>query len=413
MSLILLNTTGSPNSKSLARGLMRSGLLQAYVTAAAVPEVLTTGPWQGRLTRELRRRTVVGVPWQRIRTTPLREAARLLAQHWRLPYLAEHERGWASIDAVNGNVSRRAARLIGRGSCVKGVYAYEDCALEAFTAASAAGIRRIYELPVAGWRAMRAIYREEADIEPAWASTLDGLRDSPGKLDRKDQELALADQIVVPCSYVARCVSELRPSTVPIHVVPYGAPSISVDPPARRAPSEPLRVVFVGQLRQNKGIAYLLRAVDALGPSVQLTLIGRQAPSYSGAASRMLAAHTVTGPLGHQDVLCRIAAQHVMVFPSLAEGFGLVILEAMSQGVPVITTPHTAGPDIIEDGVDGFIVPIRNPDAIGERLLQLRGDEDRRMAIALAAKRKAARLGWARYEATMVDLVRQAIGSGA
>ena len=61
----------------------------------------------------------------------------------------------------------------------------------------------------------------------------------------------------------------------------------------------------------------------------------------------------------------------VFVFPSLFEGFGLVLLEAMAMGLPMITTAHTAGPDLLEDGKEGFIVPIRSAEAIAEKLTWL------------------------------------------
>jgi glycosyltransferase involved in cell wall biosynthesis len=101
-----------------------------------------------------------------------------------------------------------------------------------------------------------------------------------------------------------------------------------------------------------------------------------------------------------------IMAQHdVLVFPSLIEGFGAVILEAMSRGLPVITTPNTAGPDLIEEGIDGYIVPIRDADAIAERLTALAEDRSRLAAMADAARRKAAGLPWERYERRLAGLM--------
>ena len=82
----------------------------------------------------------------------------------------------------------------------------------------------------------------------------------------------------------------------------------------------------------------------------------------------------------YKDIYCHIpsvphlllnqyySSASVLVFPSLVEGFGLVILEAMACGIPVITTPNTAGADIITDRLDGFIVPIRNVEALKEKL---------------------------------------------
>ncbi len=71
-----------------------------------------------------------------------------------------------------------------------------------------------------------------------------------------------------------------------------------------------------------------------------------------------------------------MARNDVLVLPSLHEGFGLVLTEAMSQGLVVITTPHTAGPDLITDGVDGLLVPIRSSAAIEEALAHLLRDRD-------------------------------------
>lgn len=95
----------------------------------------------------------------------------------------------------------------------------------------------------------------------------------------------------------------------------------------------------------------------------------------------------------------------VFVFPSLFEGFGLVILEAMAQGLPVITTPHTAGPDLIADGVDGFIVPIRDAPAIAARLDSLHRDRDRLAAMGAAARAKAFSFTWTAYEDGLARLV--------
>jgi glycosyltransferase involved in cell wall biosynthesis len=95
----------------------------------------------------------------------------------------------------------------------------------------------------------------------------------------------------------------------------------------------------------------------------------------------------------------------VLVLPSLFEGVGLVILEAMAQGIPVITTPHTAGPDVITDGADGFIVPIRAPAEIAARLEKLRSDAARAEAMGGAARATAERWTWARYRAGLIEVV--------
>ncbi len=105
-----------------------------------------------------------------------------------------------------------------------------------------------------------------------------------------------------------------------------------------------------------------------------------------------------------------MARQDVLVFPSLFEGFGLVILEAMSRGLPVVATAHTAGPDVIDDGVDGFLVPIRSAEAIAEKLETLLAHPDRLADMKHAARRKAATLGWEAHRRRLAECLLQEMG---
>jgi glycosyltransferase involved in cell wall biosynthesis len=100
----------------------------------------------------------------------------------------------------------------------------------------------------------------------------------------------------------------------------------------------------------------------------------------------------------------------VLVLPSLHEGFGLVMTEAMSRGLVVITTSHTAGPDLISDGTDGFIIPIRSSEAIEEKLSLLSREKERRRAMQEAARHKALTIQWEDYRRRLVELAREVVG---
>lgn len=411
MSVVVGHPSGTANNKVLVSGLARAGLLSAFFTTMAVPAALAECSLLPRQLRSaLRRRLFPGVPWRKIHAAFGRETIRLLGRRWGSRRLFAHEIGWASMDAVNRALARRMGDYVRRheGS-VRLVYGYEDAALAAFHVARGLGITCCYELPVAAWRTMRQIMSEERELSPGWATTLRSLHDSPAKLTHKDEELSLAHHIVVASSFARDSVREQYPLSTDIHVIPYGAPPVARVAPAHRHPAEPLRVVYVGALNQQKGLAYLCDAMRRLGSSCSLTLIGRAPAPVCPALDEALDGHDWTGPLPHDEALRRMAAHHVMVFPSLCEGFGLVILEAMAQGVPVITTTNTGGPDVIEDGVDGFIVPIRDAAAIAARLERLHQDEDYRTAMAHAARRKAAAFGWQRYERETSDLLRSLV----
>jgi alpha-maltose-1-phosphate synthase len=404
VSVIIGHPAGTAFTRALLRGLVRADLLEAFFTTIAIPEAFAERvPMPARLRAELRRRVYPGVPGSKIRTRLLREVIRVAAQRAGIRPLVERE-GWASIDHINRALAQRVATHIRQeGTGARIVYAYEDAALEAFRAAGQHALCKVYELPIPDWRTLHRILAEERELAPEWSDTLDGLKDSPAKLARKDAEIELADHVVVASEFARRGLEREYAPGAMLHKVPYGAPPAATDGPVARRRDEQMRVVYLGQLNQRKGMSYLFDALARVGPAARLTLIGPKPARPSPALERALADHTWVPPTPHRETLALVREHHAMVFPSLCEGFGLVILEAMAQGVPVITTTNTGGPDVIDDGIDGFIVPIRDPEAIAERLVRLHQDEDFRMAMACAARRKAAIWGWPRYERAMVD----------
>ena len=89
--------------------------------------------------------------------------------------------------------------------------------------------------------------------------------------------------------------------------------------------------------------------------------------------------------------------QDVLLFPSHFEGFGLVITEAMSQGTPVITTERTAGPDLITDGEDGYLVPAGSSEALASRIEALLSEPTCIKRLGRAASHRAGQRPWSVY----------------
>jgi glycosyltransferase involved in cell wall biosynthesis len=149
-------------------------------------------------------------------------------------------------------------------------------------------------------------------------------------------------------------------------------------------------------MSQRKGISYLLRAYDAFrGPGTRLTLVGGlQGSEEALAPHRHLFEHIPHIP--HTELAEQYRKADVFVFPTLIEGMPLVVLEAMASGLPVITTPNGPG-DIVRDGVDGFVVPIRDPGAIVEKLEYLRANPDRRREMGVNARQRALEFSWMAY----------------
>lgn len=200
-----------------------------------------------------------------------------------------------------------------------------------------------------------------------------------------------ADHILVNSSFVRDTLTTCR--QIPPHRIT--ALSLGVDlerfsPPAGdRAEGDLFRILFVGEIGLRKGVLYLLQALENLKlPDAELILIGPMAeiephPARTKVRFRHL-------PVLPQDELVNYFHQaSVFVFPSLIEGSARVIQEAMACALPVITTPNSGS--IIQDGVEGFVVPIRDPEAISARLLELYNHPEKRQEMGAAARAAAVR----------------------
>lgn len=414
MSVIVSHPTGSPFVRAVLRGLVRESLLKGFHTTLALPKK----PWVRHLIgesldRRLDRRRFPEVPPEKIYLHPLPELIRLVARQLKLTPLIQHETGWASVDAVYRALDRAVASSLLRSSplTTQAVYAYEDGALETFQQAKALGVSCLYDLPIAHWRIMHKLLQEEAERLPEWASTMEALRDSTAKHARKDEEIYLADHIFVASSFTRASLTEYFGESFKISTIPYGCPQPLVAHPTQRQDGEPLKLMYVGHLSQRKGVADLITALNRLEIDWQLIMAGPLPSVIPPALHRLLSDPRCTwlGVLPHRTLLEAMTHSHVFVFPSIVEGFGLVITEALAAGLPVITTPHTAGPDILTEGHDGFIVPIRDPDAIAQRITLLAENEPLRAQIALNALQTAAHFSWSTYEMGIASRVRELI----
>jgi starch synthase len=409
--ILLSHPTANQNVRQAALAFAEAGLLEEFWTCVnwkeggVLDHVFAYAP---RIQRRLRRRSFPAELAPFIRTHSWREWGRQAAGllDWRR--LTRDERDPFSVDAVYLGLDSRVSARVKSGLTMKAVYAYDGGALATFRAARERGVTCIYEHPTIYWRMVREFQREEAELCPEWAPTLEALADSDEKLARKDEELALADLVITASTFARDSVACAPGLKAPIRVIPYGtqpsAPSLS-RPPA----SGKLRVLFVGALSQAKGLGYLLEAVGHLGPEIDFTLIGcRISPAVP--APGVLVRHRWIPSLSHAGLLGEMTQHDVLVLPSLHEGFGLVLSEAMSQGLVVITTPHTAGPDLITNGIDGFLVPIRSSAAIEEALTHLLRDRNRLAVMQEAALRKAQALSWENYRQRLGQLVREVVG---
>lgn len=230
-------------------------------------------------------------------------------------------------------------------------------------------------------------------------------------VERELQEYTEADRIVVPSTFAYRSFVEKGVSQEKLCKVPYGV-NLSV---FQRIPKqdETFRVVFVGLLSLQKGIPYLLEAVASLRLArFELWLIGGVSPEIRPFLARYDGHYRWWGSIPRAELYQYYSQGSVFVLPSVQEGLALVQAQAMACGLPVIATTNTGGEDLFSDGVEGFIVPIRSPEAIREKIVYLYEHPDVREEMAQAALKRVENLGgWDTYGEQMLEVYRRATSS--
>lgn len=413
--ILFSHPTGNANVRYAALGLQQADLLaELWTCINSRPGSVLNRLLPQSMARQLNRRSFPAALQPYVHSYPWMEFSRLIAPRLKLGHLARHEKGPLSVDAVYQSLDRRVSRQAKEKAGLTGVYAYEDGAAFTFREAKKRGLKCLYDQPIGYWRAARSLLIEEADREPTWATTLIGNEDSEAKTARKDEELALADVVFVASSYTLKTLEQAPRVTAPIVVIPYGAPPRPPQAPRRlkREANGRIRAIFVGSLGQRKGLSYLFNACRSLGSSVELTVIGTRPLQPCRALDDELKRVRWIPSCPHRQVLEEMANHDVFVFPSLFEGFGLVLLEAMAMGLPVVTTAHTAGPDLMDDGNEGFIVPIRSAAAIEERLDLLRREPERIEVMGARAAARAATFTWENYGSRLAARVAEACQNG-
>ncbi len=360
MKVLISHPTGNSFFRSAATGLLNAGMLAGFRTTVATfpgnvfDRLSTLGPFS-----EFKRRDYDPILKPFARCWPMYELGRMAANKTGLKSLTRHETGIFSVDGVYRNLDKHIAKSL-KGEVEKGadtVYAYEDGALLSFKEAKVLGVNCIYDLPIGYWRSARRLLELERERWPDWSATLTNFKDSETKLEHKDEELRLADSIFVASKFTASTLTDFPGKLAPVKIIPYGFPPVVEQREYRKfSNNTPLRLLFVGGLSQRKGIADLFAAVEAIGSKVELTIVGHKATDDCRVLNEALIKHRWIPSLPHTEVLKLMREHDVLVFPSLFEGFGMVITEAMSQGTPVITTDRTAGPDLITHGENGWLV---------------------------------------------------------
>ncbi len=228
-------------------------------------------------------------------------------------------------------------------------------------------------------------------------------------LDRELQEYNECDLIFVPSTFVYRSFVQKGVPEAKLRKISYGVDLRMFRPMPKS--DDVFRVIYVGALSLRKGIPYLLEALCALPlPKFELWLIGAVQPEIKPFLAKYEGKFKCFGEIPRAELHRYYSQASVFVIASIEEGLALVQAQAMACGIPVIATHNTGAEDLFTDGVEGFIVPIRDTDAIRDRLLHLYHHPDQLLEMAKAALHRVQLLGgWDTYGQRVISCYQEAV----
>lgn len=414
MKIIVSHPTGNANVRAALQGFIKQNLLfEFHVSLAVFEKTLLHSIGSVKPFTEIQRRCFDNEVKFFTKQSPFFEVGRLLSAKAGFSKLIEKEKGIFSLEQAAQHLDKKASFRIKHAmqQGVSALYGYEDFTLHSFREAKRIGLQCFYDLPIGYWRAAHRIYETEKKQWPEWSSTLTGLKDSKAKLERKDEELRLADKIFVASSFTAKTLKEFPATLAPVEVIPYGFPPVYKNREYSNLSHRRLKILFVGSLSQRKGIANLFKAAEKLGNHIQLTVVGKKVSDECTPLNATLKKHNWIPSLPHHKILELMRQHDVLVFPSLFEGFGLVITEAMSQGTPVITTENTIGPDIIKHGKNGWLIKAGSTESLQTAIEDLLYQPGKIAEVGKEALKTAASRPWEVYGAELAKAVKQALSA--
>jgi glycosyltransferase involved in cell wall biosynthesis len=376
-----------------------TGLIGRFLNA--VPNQKTA-----RLKLELSRRSLVHLPPAVVETRPAWEIARTLAHKGRLGGRTS-DRIW---DLMSHDFTRAVACRL-RDANIGAVYAYEYAALEAFEEAQRRGIAKILDFPSLNSRDFEQLQQQEKASFPELVTKDDiYFRNKfERRQARRDAEAAAADVIITNsrltmASHVRQGVDPGKIFAVPLASPPAAASTTQLNQQG------PLSVIWAGNFSLRKGGHVFLEAWRGFcnGRNARADVYG------SLTLPNRLYSPTPIGMTFHGSVPRRLLFEafkraDVLIFPTLSDGFGLVVTEAFAQGLPAISTDKAGASDLIRHGENGLIIRAGDAAAVKEALAWCVDNRRQLANMRQSALETARAWQWSDYRGAVVAAVSEGL----
>ncbi|MNK56818.1 D-inositol 3-phosphate glycosyltransferase [compost metagenome] len=226
---------------------------------------------------------------------------------------------------------------------------------------------------------------------------------------RRDEELSIADLIICNSTFTKKTLTDAGVNPERISVVPLGFPPVNRAYLERKKEDKCFVFMYAGNQSISKGSHLLYEAWRKCNfpPEVaKLVLIGKMnLPEKT--RENLPGNVSISNNIPHSELMELYKTADVFLLPTLGDGFGMVVTEAMSNGVPVIATTNCCGPDIITHMKDGWIIPPDDVDALIEQMRWCITHESDLVHFKNASIKKASEWQWSDYRNGLLNLINE------
>ena len=351
------------------------------------------------LKKQLERRQLKGFESLTIKSISRYEILRLISAKLLPPVITDFLWEWGEL-AFDRWVAKQLNNQI------QWVHGYEHCSLATLQQAKKLGIKSFYEQPSQHYLSFEKIAKEQLKKYPELKSTETLLlvdQKSERRNQRRAQELDVCDYIICNSTFTKKTLTDVQINPNKIITVPLGFPS-TLKTTDKRSNTGKTIFIYAGNQSLKKGTHTLFKAWQKFSvnkKNIELWVVGNsQLPLR---ARHGLEDNVKFIPnIPHAELMQLFRQADVLILPTLGDGFGMVITEAMAQGLPVITTCNSGGPDIITNGKDGFLLEAGNIEALAAKMNWCIENKMQLKTMALSALEKAASYPWASFRKNLI-----------
>ena len=418
MKFLLSHPSVAPFVQQVGRALWEANMLEKFATTLTdYPEA----SWRKIICRiaktvnidlanQLERRTIKEFPLDLVVNNPWGELANLLAR--------KIDRDGSFSDFVWEKTEPGyfltwvASLLESKNKTIEGIYGYEYCSLTTFRKAKELNIARVYDVPAPEHDFVYHILQKEInkfpELRTAYRQKVEIKHEERTKFRR--DEWNLANLVIANSEFTKNSYKTSGLDVSKVAVVPYGAPPPRIDGALGGTTiDQPMRFLWAGTFSIRKGAHYLLEAWKQLNPAnASLQILGAMSLPKK-LLENIPESINISGTVPRSQLYEIYHQSDIFVFPTLCDGFGMVVTEAFAQGLPVIATDRAGASDLIQHGKNGFIIPAADALALAEIMNWCTNHRQDVKAMRQAALDTAAKWQWSDYRAKLIESINEGL----